>query len=149
MSPVSPSLKRYLAKLVPVLLCLFSTSATLRSLELLFEDSLQSATAEMSNNNGLSEKAIPLHREEAGSDAEDSRLATHPTPEVDMVAKKDHAGHLEYGNPNDLSPEHMEYLMRRHGTTDLDPLPTMDPADPLNWPSWKVCLTPPAMRAGY
>jgi hypothetical protein len=38
----------------------------------------------------------------------------------------------------ELSPEHRAYLLERHGTVDLDPLPSMDPADPHNWPSWKV-----------
>jgi hypothetical protein len=38
----------------------------------------------------------------------------------------------------DLSPEHREYLLQRHGTLDLEPLPSSDPADPYNWPAWKV-----------
>ena len=58
------------------------------------------------------------------------------------VAEKDHAKavspDVENGISEDLSPEHRDYLLARHGTTDLNPLPTMDPADPLNWPSWKV-----------
>ncbi|TVY81245.1 Efflux pump radE [Lachnellula suecica] len=58
-----------------------------------------------------------------------------------MVAEKDHAimdnSHLESGIGGDLSPQHRDYLMARHGTVDLTPLPTMDPADPLNWPAWK------------
>lgn len=37
-----------------------------------------------------------------------------------------------------LSEEHREYLMRRHGTLDLDPMPSMDPADPYNWKLSKV-----------
>ena len=37
-----------------------------------------------------------------------------------------------------LSQAHMEYLVGRHGTAALDPVPTMDAADPLNFPSWKV-----------
>ncbi|OKL58282.1 hypothetical protein UA08_06752 [Talaromyces atroroseus] len=37
----------------------------------------------------------------------------------------------------ELTPQHREYLLERHGTIDLDPLPSMDPADPHNWPSWK------------
>lgn len=37
-----------------------------------------------------------------------------------------------------LSPEHRAFLMDHHQTCDLDPLPSMDPRDPLNWPSWKV-----------
>nr|KAK5448248.1 hypothetical protein LTR18_001336 [Exophiala xenobiotica] len=38
---------------------------------------------------------------------------------------------------NGLSPEHREYLLRVHGTLDLDPIPAMDDADPYNWPMWK------------
>lgn len=37
-----------------------------------------------------------------------------------------------------LSESHKLYLIERHGTVDLDPIPSMDPADPYNWPSWKV-----------
>jgi hypothetical protein len=42
----------------------------------------------------------------------------------------------QYGST--LSPDHAAYLNHRHGTTDLKPLPSMDPNDPYNWPSWKV-----------
>lgn len=38
----------------------------------------------------------------------------------------------------ELSPQHREYLIQRHGTVDLDPVPAMDDADPYNWPVWKV-----------
>jgi hypothetical protein len=37
-----------------------------------------------------------------------------------------------------ISVEHRNFLLQHHGTTQLDPIPSMDPADPLNWPSWKV-----------
>lgn len=37
-----------------------------------------------------------------------------------------------------LSESHKAYLLERHGRCDLDPIPSMDPADPYNWPSWKV-----------
>lgn len=40
---------------------------------------------------------------------------------------------------SELSKAHRDYLMERHGTLELDPIPSMDPADPYNWPSWKVC----------
>ncbi|KAG2736678.1 hypothetical protein G9P44_000768 [Scheffersomyces stipitis] len=40
-------------------------------------------------------------------------------------------------NLPELSREHIEYLMERHGTIELDPLPSMDPEDPLNWPNWR------------
>jgi hypothetical protein len=62
--------------------------------------------------------------------------------EQEGVAGKDHnvpdISHLEDGSDGSISREHKEYLIRRHGTHELTPLPTMDPADPLNWPSWKV-----------
>jgi hypothetical protein len=34
-----------------------------------------------------------------------------------------------------LTPEHREYLLSRHKTLDVIPLPTMYPANPLNWPT--------------
>lgn len=37
----------------------------------------------------------------------------------------------------DLPDNHRAYLISRHGTLDLDPLPSADPADPYNWPQWK------------
>lgn len=37
-----------------------------------------------------------------------------------------------------LSSEHQDYLLSRHGTLELIPMPSMHPVDPLNWPSWKV-----------
>lgn len=37
-----------------------------------------------------------------------------------------------------LSNEHHAYLMRRHGTIELDPVPEMSDADPYNWPMRKV-----------
>lgn len=37
-----------------------------------------------------------------------------------------------------LSPEHREYLVARHGTFELDPVPAMSELDPLNWSSSKV-----------
>ncbi|KAF7716597.1 MFS-type Multidrug transporter [Penicillium ucsense] len=36
-----------------------------------------------------------------------------------------------------LSDSHKAYLMQRHGTLDLDPIPSTDPADPYNWALWK------------
>lgn len=38
-----------------------------------------------------------------------------------------------------LSAEHREYLLQRHGTLELDPIPGMGDADPYNWTSSKVC----------
>lgn len=39
-----------------------------------------------------------------------------------------------------LSEEHRQYLLARHGTLDLDPIPDMNDADPYNWPRWRVGL---------
>ncbi|KAL3463463.1 major facilitator superfamily domain-containing protein [Aspergillus heterothallicus] len=36
-----------------------------------------------------------------------------------------------------LSEQHQAYLIQRHGTLEIDPIPSMDPADPYNWPLWK------------
>ncbi|KAK9454012.1 MFS transporter [Dipodascopsis uninucleata] len=36
-----------------------------------------------------------------------------------------------------LSAEHREFILNRHGTLAIRPIPSMDPADPYNWPSWK------------
>ncbi|KKK18579.1 hypothetical protein ARAM_005730 [Aspergillus rambellii] len=36
-----------------------------------------------------------------------------------------------------LSRAHRDFLLEHHGTLELDPIPSMDPADPYNWPSWK------------
>lgn len=43
----------------------------------------------------------------------------------------------EVGDPTELSTEHHAYLMKRHGSVVLDPIPSKDPLDPLNWSSWK------------
>ena len=37
-----------------------------------------------------------------------------------------------------LSEGHRSYLLNRHGTLHLDPLPSDDPNEPYNWPRWKV-----------
>ncbi|PYH47064.1 putative MFS multidrug transporter [Aspergillus saccharolyticus JOP 1030-1] len=39
-----------------------------------------------------------------------------------------------------LAEPHKAYLIERHGTLDLDPLPSMDPADPYNWPAFKKTM---------
>ena len=44
------------------------------------------------------------------------------------------------GDTAHLSQAHRDYLMERHGTLDLDPIPGFGDADPLNWKTWKVCL---------
>src|ERR1035438_2645643 len=36
-----------------------------------------------------------------------------------------------------MSDDRERYIMMRHGTLELDPLPSSSPRDPLNWPTWK------------
>ncbi|KAJ6093365.1 Major facilitator superfamily domain general substrate transporter [Penicillium sp. IBT 16267x] len=36
-----------------------------------------------------------------------------------------------------LPKAHRDYLLARHGTLELDPIPSMGSADPYNWPEWK------------
>ncbi|KAF2270158.1 MFS general substrate transporter [Lojkania enalia] len=48
-----------------------------------------------------------------------------------------HVTNYEKEGMASLSEEHRQYLLQRHGTLELDPIPTMGDADPYNWPSWK------------
>ncbi|KAI9656193.1 MAG: hypothetical protein M1821_004855 [Bathelium mastoideum] len=45
--------------------------------------------------------------------------------------------YIPTGAAADLPQEHRDYLIKRHGTYELDPIPSDDPADPYNWPAWK------------
>lgn len=57
---------------------------------------------------------------------------------------------LQYDqDESELSPQHREYLLQRHGTLDLDPMPSADDADPYNWPLWEVHYSKHARLAGY
>lgn len=46
--------------------------------------------------------------------------------------------HVEETAASSFSIEHAEFILQRHGTLNLNLVPSMNPADPLNWPSWKV-----------
>lgn len=45
--------------------------------------------------------------------------------------------HNEEFDPVEISSDHHDYLIQRHGSVQLDPLPSRDPEDPLNWANWK------------
>jgi MFS family permease len=50
----------------------------------------------------------------------------------------DASTHIESSLPqSQLEPAHKDYLLSRHGTVNLNPLPSSSPEDPLNWPAWK------------
>lgn len=67
---------------------------------------------------------------------------------VATIVSKDEMGqHLETGRASSgdgsgpdsaLTLEHRNYLVEKHGTAELDPLPCLDDADPLNWPKHRV-----------
>ncbi|KAF2477624.1 MFS general substrate transporter [Lindgomyces ingoldianus] len=57
--------------------------------------------------------------------------------EEDLEQSATQATYLEKDEMVSLSEEHCQYLLNRHGTLDLDPLPTMGDTDPYNWPNWK------------
>lgn len=57
---------------------------------------------------------------------------------VDESAGKDGFASYTDAVAAQLSTSHRDYLLQRHGTLHLDPVPSMDPADPYNWPTWKV-----------
>ncbi|KAJ5273629.1 hypothetical protein N7478_008754 [Penicillium angulare] len=65
------------------------------------------------------------------------------TPAHNMALDKGHDNFVEEKDVGGtdptrfLSESHKSYLIARHGTIDLDPTPSMDPADPYNWPAWK------------
>ncbi|OQD64991.1 hypothetical protein PENPOL_c006G01245 [Penicillium polonicum] len=63
-------------------------------------------------------------------------MASHPKKSLDYATEKE-IGTNHSDSTALLSEVHKSYLIERHGTVDLDPIPTMDPADPYNWPSWK------------
>lgn len=56
---------------------------------------------------------------------------------LDDIELGPRATYINTGAAAHLSQEHRDYLIARHGTLELDPIPSADPADPYNWPSWK------------
>ncbi|PYI04771.1 MFS multidrug transporter [Aspergillus sclerotiicarbonarius CBS 121057] len=55
------------------------------------------------------------------------------TSQSDYIEKTE-GGFIATEVGSSLSEPHKSYLLQRHGTLDLDPIPSMDPADPYNWP---------------
>jgi hypothetical protein len=53
---------------------------------------------------------------------------------IDVVKTNGLTHHIEH---IDLNSDHTSYLIARHGTTQLDPLPSTNPLNPLNWPKWR------------
>ncbi|KAI1614676.1 major facilitator superfamily domain-containing protein [Exophiala viscosa] len=79
------------------------------------------------------DKNISQHLESSHSAGYDGKVDAPSKSEANPVMLPYHGSDTVDG----LSPEHREYLLRVHGTLDLDPIPAMDDADPYNWPLWK------------
>ncbi|KAJ4363514.1 hypothetical protein N0V83_009809 [Neocucurbitaria cava] len=67
-------------------------------------------------------------------------ITNEPQHNEDLEHAATHGTYLDKEEASHLSPEHREYLLQRHGTIDLDPLPTMGDVDPYNWTTWKKVL---------
>ncbi|KAJ5194256.1 hypothetical protein N7472_006722 [Penicillium cf. griseofulvum] len=59
--------------------------------------------------------------------------------DIDIIESAGHGREATYAElmTARLPKAHRDYLMERHGTLELDPIPSMSPADPYNWPEWK------------
>lgn len=65
-------------------------------------------------------------------------ISDKPMTSEDLEHAPTHGTYLDKDEASHLSEEHRQYLLERHGTLELDPIPTMGTADPYNWPQWKV-----------
>lgn len=67
-------------------------------------------------------------------------VPNEPSHNEEVEEAPTHGTYLDKTAPTHLSEEHRQYLLQRHGTIDLDPLPSLGDADPYNWSLWKVIL---------
>ncbi|KAL4797418.1 major facilitator superfamily domain-containing protein [Aspergillus venezuelensis] len=79
----------------------------------------------------------PSYTAEVSSESKDSSPLSKN--DVDLVESTEAGIPLRYADivASRISKAHRDFLMEHHGTLELDPIPSMDPADPYNWPSWK------------
>ncbi len=81
--------------------------------------------------------ANPLKNESPVGNITPTQSSTERDPEIKPTATR--ATYIS-AEAADLTQEHRDYLLQRHGTLDIDPIPTIGDADPYNWPKWKVCI---------
>jgi hypothetical protein len=95
----------------------------------------------------LSPNRCPTHDLGLGVDHQDyaavmendkEAISNKPMRSEDLEHAPTHGIYLDKDEISHLSEEHRQYLLERHGTLELDPIPTMGTADPYNWPQWKV-----------
>ncbi|CAG9956747.1 unnamed protein product [Clonostachys rosea f. rosea IK726] len=66
---------------------------------------------------------LNIASEHLESQDEHSDTSRQPTTNTAVVAQ--------------MTEEHKNYILKRHKTLDLDPMPSADPNEPYNWPRWK------------
>lgn len=67
------------------------------------------------------------------TDNSQSSAGTMDTEKAVSLQYIEYADHDRLADPNELLQLHKDYLVERHGTFELKPLPSSDPRDPLNW----------------
>lgn len=80
-----------------------------------------------------------LGQEPPGLPFNGSNRPGKPSAEHSEDIEGEHGAYVHPETVDALSTEHREYLLQRHGTLELDPIPSMSDADPYNWTSRKVC----------
>ena len=79
----------------------------------------------------------PAAVSQPGSDDQLDRMKTQ-NDNMDDVELGPKATYINTGETAGLSQDHRDYLIARHGTLELDPVPDFGDQDPYNWPKWKV-----------
>lgn len=124
----------------------FSTSSRLPLLQIRALFRCPSAYWQRTSHSGFdniamaNERSVHHDEQDFAPDAERKDLdeaSQNSQPKGSDLELGTRATYINTGAAAGLSQEHRDYLLQRHGTLELDPMPTMDPADPYNWPQWK------------
>ncbi|KAL9053765.1 MAG: hypothetical protein Q9162_004563 [Coniocarpon cinnabarinum] len=71
---------------------------------------------------------------------ESEHLERSSLEQMSLEAQETKATYIDKDEVANLSADHRQYLLDRHGTLNLDPLPAFGDADPYNWPQWKKVI---------
>lgn len=88
----------------------------------------------MADNTGARDFAASIVEEKTESLNEPPHKDANEDSDVEIGHR---STNISIGAAATLPQHHRDYLIQRHGTLDLDPVPSDDPADPYNWPQWK------------
>ena len=95
-------------------------------------------TTSTPTSNMASEKSDVEQRDFAGANHSPSVKSKEDTQTLEDVELGHRATYINTGAAAGLPQEHRDYLLARHGTLELDPIPDIGDQDPYNWPQWKV-----------